>query len=261
VTSVDDSVSYWAGGSTIAGELRPKPTVLIVDDDKNLQDLMVDFLRRHGIKALSASNGVGADRLIGAQPVDVVVLDAMLAGEDGLSICRRLAARPEPRPGIIMLSEAADETDRIVGLEIGADDYLSKPANPRELLARIRAVLRRFAQPKPEAAAPDVGYEFSGWSLSVWTHELKDPDGRPVPLTTSEFALLRAFLDHPRRVLTRDQLLTLARGRESFAFDRAVDVQVSRLRRRFAAAGRDHDELVRTVRNEGYMFVASVKRA
>lgn len=264
MTSIDSRVFPKAEGLAVGVELRPAPTVLIVDDDETLQGLIGDFLERHGIRVLAAADGADVELLIDSHAVDVVVLDIMLPGEDGLSICRRLVARGETRPSILMLSAAGDDTDRIVGLEIGADDYLSKPANPRELLARIRALLRRFspsASPKTDAPSTEGAYEFSGWSLSVWTHELKTPDGAPVALTTSEFSLLRAFLDHPRRVLTRDHLLNLVRGRESFSFDRAVDVQVSRLRRKFMAADPEHGDLVRTVRNEGYMFVSAVKKA
>jgi two-component system OmpR family response regulator len=265
VTSIDSRVFPRVEGPAAGVELRPSPTVLIVDDDETLQGLIGDFLERHGIRVLTAPDGTDIDLMIDSHAVNVVILEVMLPGEDGLSICRRLAARSESRPAILMLSAVADDTDRIVGLEIGADDYLSKPANPRELLARIRALLRRcspaLVTSGADMASADGAYEFSGWSLSVWTHELKTPDGAPVALTTSEFSLLRAFLDHPRRVLTRDQLLNLVRGRESFAFDRAVDVQVSRLRRKFMAADPERGDLVRTVRNEGYMFVSAVKKA
>jgi two-component system OmpR family response regulator len=265
VTGVDERPHPKPGGGADGVDLSPAPTVLIVDDDESLQGLIADFLERHGLKVFQASDGSSVDAIVDGHTVDVVVLDVMLPGEDGLSICKRLAGRQEARPAILILSAAGDDTDRIVGLELGADDYMSKPANPRELLARIRALRRRLstsAHFTDQAPAPgDEGYEFSGWTLSVWTHELKAPDGAPVPLTTSEFALLRAFLDHPRRVLTRDQLLHLVRGREAFAFDRAVDVQVSRLRRKLTAAHRAEGDLVRTVRNEGYMFIAVVKRA
>jgi two-component system OmpR family response regulator len=160
-----------------------------------------------------------------------------------------------------MLSAAGEETDRIVGLEVGADDYVRKPCSPRELLARIRAVLRRAAD--RDSATDDAGereiYEFAGWRLDMLRRELRSPDSVLVNLSSGEFALLRAFLEHPQRVLTRDQLLDYARGRDSFAYDRAIDVQVSRLRRKLDAAS-SGGELIKTVRNEGYVFAAPVKR-
>jgi two-component system OmpR family response regulator len=265
VTGVDESVQPRPenGALGVGGGLTP--SVLIVDDDQTLQGIIGDFLERHGLRVYRAANGAAVDAMLAVCSVDVVVLDVMLRGEDGLSICRRLAARTEGRPAILILSAAADTTDRIVGLELGADDYVSKPANPRELLARIRALRRRIALPMPatnDGGGGDDGvYAFSGWTLSVWTHELRTPEGQSVALTSSEFALLRAFLEHPRRVLTRDQLLNLVRGRESFSFDRAVDVQVSRLRRKLIGADRRDGDLVRTVRNEGYMFISAVKKA
>lgn len=265
MTGVDERPHPKPGGGADGVDLSPAPTVLIVDDDETLQGLIADFLERHGLKVFRAVDGASVDAIVDRNAVDVVVLDVMLPGEDGLSICKRLAGRHRARPAILILSAAGDDTDRIVGLELGADDYMSKPANPRELLARIRALRRRLsASPNttdPARASTDEGYEFSGWTLSVWTHELKAPDGAPVLLSTSEFALLRAFLDHPRRVLTRDHLLHLVRGREAFTFDRAVDVQVSRLRRKLTEGRRVEGDLVRTVRNEGYMFVSAVKRA
>jgi two-component system OmpR family response regulator len=242
-----------------AAEPKRNPTVLLVDDDEKLRQLVAEFLERHGMDGLPAADGEAADAILARQAVDVVVLDVMLPGEDGLSICRRLTGGDEARPAVIMLSAAGEDTDRIVGLELGADDYLPKPANPRELLARIRALLRRAA-PAPEPAAPHMGYEFSGWTLSIWARELQTPDGVVVPLTGSEFALLRTFVEHPREVLNRDRVLSLVRGRSSFAFDRAVDLQLSRLRRKLTAAHGDAGNLFRTVRNEGYIFVSAVRR-
>ena len=240
-------------------EPKRAPTVLLVDDDEKLRQLVAEFLERHGMEVLSVADGKGADAVLARQAVDVVILDVMLPGEDGLSICRRLTSSGEARPAIIMLSAAGEDTDRIVGLELGADDYLPKPANPRELLARIRALLRRAA-PTQEPAPPYVGYEFSGWTLSIWARELQTPDGVIVPLTGSEFALLRTFVEHPREVLDRDRVLSLVRGRSSFAFDRAVDLQLSRLRRKLTSAYGEAGNLFRTVRNEGYIFVSAVRR-
>ena len=244
-----------------AADGKHAPIVLLVDDDESLRQLMADFLEKHGMEVLSAADGKAADAILAKQAVDVVVLDVMLPGEDGLSICRRLSSRDEGRPAIIMLSAAGEDTDRIVGLELGADDYLPKPANPRELLARVRALMRRAIAPSPDAgSAPQIGYEFSGWSLSIWARELQTPDGVIVPLTGSEFALLRTFVEHPREVLNRDRVLNLMRGKSSFAFDRAVDLQLSRLRRKLTAAHGEAGNLFRTVRNEGYIFVSAVRR-
>jgi two-component system OmpR family response regulator len=236
-------------------------TVLLVDDDETLRHLVAEFLEKHGMQVLCAADGEAADAILSQNPVDVVILDVMLPGEDGLSICRRLTGGDEARPAVIILSAAGEDTDRIVGLELGADDYLPKPANPRELLARIRALLRRATGLQAaDPAAPQIGYEFAGWTLSIWARELQTPDGVIVPLTGGEFALLRTFVEHPREVLDRDRVLSLVRGRSSFAFDRAVDLQLSRLRRKLTAAYGEAGNLFRTVRNEGYIFVASVRR-
>ncbi len=242
--------------------MEPKraTTVLLVDDDEKLRQLVAEFLQRHGMEVLTAANGEGADAVLNRQTVDVVILDVMMPGEDGLSICRRITGTEGPRPAVIMLSAAGEDTDRIVGLELGADDYLPKPANPRELLARIRALLRRSVVAAPEPASPYLGYEFSGWTLSIWARELQTPDGVVVPLTGSEFALLRTFVEHPREVLDRDRVLSLVRGKSTFAFDRAVDLQLSRLRRKLTAAHGEAGNLFRTVRNEGYIFVSAVRR-
>lgn len=245
---------------SVSPEAKRTPVVLLVDDDESLRQLIADFLEKHGMEVLPAADGPAVDAILARQAVDVVVLDVMLPGEDGLSICRRLTSREDARPAVIMLSAAGEDTDRIVGLELGADDYLPKPANPRELLARIRALLRRSAPPSPEAGQPPVGYEFSGWTLSIWARELQTPDGVIVPLTGSEFALLRTFVEHPREVLNRDRVLLLMRGKSSFAFDRAVDLQLSRLRRKLTAAYGEAGNLFRTVRNEGYIFVSAVRR-
>src|SRR5215471_1206919 len=196
-------------------------------------------------------------RWIARSPADVVILDVMLPGEDGLAICRKLS-RPDG-PAIIMLSAMGEETDRIVGLELGADDYVSKPCNPRELLARVRAVLRRRREPRSAEDSLDAACEFAGWRLDLVRHELRSPEGVVVNLSSGEFSLLRAFVERPQRVLTRDQLLEYARGPDSDAFDRAIDVQISRLRRKLDDGGGGQD-LIRTIRNEGYMFTAKVRR-
>ncbi len=233
--------------------------ILLVDDDPGIRSVVSDFLTRHGYDVDTAEDGVSMDRAVAAspRPFDLVVLDLMMPGEDGLAIARRLAANGGP--AIIMLSAMGEDTDRIVGLEVGADDYLAKPCNPRELLARVRAVLRRRADREP-ADGDGTAVEFAGWRLDLLRRELRSPDGVLINLSDGEFNLLRAFTDHPQRVLTRDQLLDLARGRESDAYDRAIDVQISRLRRKLDGASPASDELIRTVRNEGYLFTPKVAR-
>jgi len=255
-----DTQTMPARNTAATTDAKRNPVVLLVDDDEKLRQLVADFLDKHGMDVLTAAGGEAADAILAKTVVDVVVLDVMMPGEDGLSICRRLTSRDDAaRPAVIMLSAAGEDTDRIVGLELGADDYLPKPANPRELLARIRALIRRSAPPS-DPSTPHVGYEFSGWTLSIWARELQTPDGVVVPLTGSEFALLRTFVEHPREVLNRERVLSLVRGRSSFAFDRAVDLQLSRLRRKLTAANGEAGNLFRTVRNEGYIFVSAVRK-
>jgi two-component system OmpR family response regulator len=231
--------------------------ILMVDDDPGIRDVVSDFLGRHGYRVETAADGREMDEALDRGPVDLVVLDVMLPGEDGLAICRRLANAEGGPPPIIMLSAMGEDTDRIVGLEVGADDYVAKPCNPRELLARVRAVLRRTEQ-RPAGPPTTAGCEFAGWRLDLVRRELRSVHGVVVHLSSGEFSLLRAFVEHPQRVLTRDQLLEMARGPDSEAFDRAIDVQISRLRRKLDDGG--GQDLIRTIRNEGYMFTAKVKR-
>ncbi|HEX6866731.1 MAG TPA: response regulator [Caulobacteraceae bacterium] len=231
--------------------------ILIVDDDPGIRDVVSEFLARHGYQVETAADGKQMDAALDRDGYDLVVLDLMMPGEDGLAICRRLTAEPTG-PAVIMMSAMGEETDRIVGLELGADDYVPKPCNPRELLARVRAVLRRRTEPRdnrPMGAA----CEFAGWRLDLVRRELRSPAGVVVNLSSGEFSLLRAFVEHPQRVLTRDQLLDYARGRDSDAYDRAIDVQISRLRRKLDDNG--DGELIRTIRSEGYMFSPKVGRA
>jgi len=232
--------------------------ILMVDDDPGIRDVVSDFLGKHGYKVETAGDANEMERVLERGPVDLIVLDIMMPGEDGLAVCRRLTTT-ETAPPIIMLSAMGEDTDRIVGLELGADDYLAKPCNPRELLARVRAVLRRSEQ-RAAGGALGAGCEFAGWRLDLVRRELRSPAGVVVNLSSGEFSLLRAFVERPQRVLTRDQLLEFARGPDSDAFDRAIDVQISRLRRKLDDGGGGHD-LIRTIRNEGYMFTAKVKRA
>lgn len=221
--------------------------ILLVDDDAEIRQLIGDFLAQHGFRIAAAGSGAEMDRLIAAEWPALVVLDLMLPGEDGLSICRRLSAGG--RIPVIMLSALGEETDRVVGLELGADDYLPKPCSPRELLARIRAVLRRH---EDADASQGAVYRFAGWSFDPRRRELSSADGVAVALSSGEFRLLSAFLERPLRVLSRDQLLDLARGPSADVFDRAIDVQVSRLRKKLG----DHGgaDLIVTVRSEGYML-------
>lgn len=232
--------------------------ILIVDDDPGIRSVVGDFLERHGYEVETAEDGVAMDRALTGNKFDLIVLDLMMPGEDGLSLARRLAG--PGAPAIVMMSAAGEETDRIVGLEVGADDYISKPSNPRELLARIRAVLRRRFEPREATEVSGVIAEFAGWRLDLVKRELRSPDGVLINLSDGEFSLLRVFVERPQRVLTRDQLLDLARGRESDAYDRAIDVQISRLRRKLEGASTQTEELIRTIRNEGYMFTPKVAR-
>lgn len=237
-----------------AHDSPPLAHILIVDDDPGLRGLIAESLSGHGFATSVAGNAVEMDRALAREPADLVILDVMMPGEDGLSVCRRLAA--SHGPPVIMLSAAGGEVDRIVGLEIGADHYLTKPCSPRELLAHVRAVLRRSAQHTDEPEPTGEGrFRFLGWRIDLASHELTDPDGTLINLTDGEFAVLRAFVDRPRRVLSREQILDAARGPDSESYDRAIDVQVSRLRRKMK-----NDDIIRTIRSEGYMFVPRVER-
>lgn len=222
--------------------------ILVVDDDADLRGLVSDFLAANGLAVSSAADGAEMDARLAAEKVDLVVLDLMMPGEDGLSILRRL--RRPGGPGVIMLSAMGDDTDRIIGLAVGADDYLPKPCNPRELLARVRSVLRRRGEAAGRAGPVR---RFGHWTLDVVQRELGRPGQSSVPLTDAEFRMLDAFLDRPQRVLSRDQLIEQGRGVDSDVFDRTVDVTVSRLRKKLAP-----DDPIRTVRNEGYMFTLAV---
>jgi two-component system, OmpR family, response regulator len=232
--------------------------ILVVDDDPDLRKLIGDFLLGHGYRVEVAENAAVMRQKIEAQRPELVILDVMMPGEDGLSAARRLIT--ENGPPVIMLSALGSDTDRIIGLEVGADDYLPKPCNPRELLARVRAVLRRRASaPEPAEPTPSARFEFAGWRLDLMRRELRDPTGTFINLSDGEFALLRTFVEHPQRVLTRDQLLDITRGNNVEVYDRAIDSQISRLRRKLNE--RADAELIRTVRNEGYMLLAKVSRA
>lgn len=235
---------------------EPTAHILVVDDDREIRDLTARFLRKHGFRVDDAANGKEMDAHLADGAFDLIVLDLMMPGEDGLSICRRL--RAETAIPIIMLTALGEETDRIVGLEMGADDYLPKPFNPRELLARIKAVLRRggdFRSPLPVSGRRLI---FEGWTLDLTKRELRAPEGALVSLTAGEFDLLVSLAERPQRVLSRDALLDLTRGREAGAFDRSVDVQLSRLRRKIEPDPKE-PTLIKTVRGGGYMFTAAVE--
>lgn len=226
--------------------------LLVVDDDHDIRMLLASSLGARGYTVETAANAREMDEILARRPMDLVILDVMMPGEDGLSACRRLAARGGLE--VILLSALGEEQDRIAGLEVGAGHYLPKPCSPREILATVRAALRRRGAVVPPAG--DV-YGFEGWRIDFSSHELFDPEGVLVGLTDGEFAVLRVFIERPRRVLSREALLSAARGPDSDAYDRAIDVQVSRLRRKLRARG---EEIIRTVRNEGYLFVPRAVR-
>jgi two-component system, OmpR family, response regulator len=232
----------------LMADIPQTPHVLIVDDDGAIRDGLVDVFTRAGFSASAAADVAEMERRLASKGADLIVLDLMMPGEDGLSACKRLSGKG--RPPIIMLSALGDDADRIVGLEIGADDYLAKPCNPRELVARARAVLRRARD--AEGAPPGESVRFAGFRLDIPRRELIDPDDVVLPLSAGEFRLLRAFVERPQRVLSREQLLDYAFDNDSDVFDRAVDVQVSRLRKKLERQG--STEIIRTVRGEGYLF-------
>jgi len=236
----------------------PTEHLLVVDDDREIRNLLTEYLTQAGFRVTAVGDGKAMRRALEANRIDLVVLDLMLPGEDGLSLCRDLRSRSNSLP-VLMLTARGDEVDRIVGLEMGADDYLAKPFNPRELLARIKTILRRAqALPPNLELAEAKAFRFAGWTLDVATRNVKAPDGLIVPLSGAEFRLLRVFLDHPQRVLSRDQLLELANKREAILFDRSIDVLVCRLRKRLRDDSKE-PTLIKTVRGEGYVLAATVE--
>ena len=232
------------------------PTLLLVDDEATLREPLAEYLAGQGFRVAEAENAAAARSWLVGETPDLVLLDIMMPGEDGLSLTRHLTeTRQLP---VILLTAKTEAMDRIVGLEIGADDYVVKPFEPRELVARIRSVLRR-ADRAPAAAEEELVYAFEGWRLDPLKRKLTDPEGTVVPISTAEFRMLRAFCDHPRQVLDRDRLLDMVQGREAQLFDRAVDNQVSRLRRKIEA-DRSDPQLIQTVRGGGYRLSADVAR-
>jgi two-component system OmpR family response regulator len=233
--------------------------ILIVDDDRGIRELLAAYLEKNGMRASLAANGRQMRAVLEQGAPDLIVLDLMLPGEDGLALCRELRAGKWRTVPVLMLTARSEETDRIIGLEMGADDYLAKPFAVRELLARIRAVLRR-ARMLPHnmqvsEAAQMLG--FGDWRLDTTARHLLDAEGTMVALSGAEYRLLRVFLDHPQRVLTRDQLLNLTQGRQADPFDRSIDLLVSRLRQRLDDVARE-PRYIKTLRSEGYVFSAAV---
>ncbi len=235
------------------------PHILVVDDHRDIRDLLAKYLTKHGYRVSVADGGQAMKRTMATSAVDLVVLDLMMPGEDGLALCRDL--RATTNLPVIMLTAMAEETDRIVGLEMGADDYLTKPFNPRELLARIKAVLRRTnSLPKERGRLDAERLHFDRWVLDTGQRELIGEDGIALPLSTAEFLLLSVFIQHPKMVLSRDQLLDLTRGRSATVFDRSIDNQVSRLRRKIEADPKK-PALIKTVWGGGYSFTPDVRQA
>ena len=235
------------------------PHIAVVDDHRDIRDLVGKYLTQHGYRISLAESAVALRRLLERSAPDLVVLDIMMPGEDGLSLCRHLRSTTDLP--VILLTAMTEETDRIVGLEVGADDYVTKPFNPRELLARIKAVLRRVQSLPPQKGrlATKV-VRFDRWTLDAGRRELLDQDGVAVPLSTAEFRLLRAFLDHPGLVLSRHQLLDLTVGRDADPFDRSIDNQVSRLRKKIEADPKT-PALIKTHWGGGYSLIAEVEQS
>jgi two-component system, OmpR family, response regulator len=238
--------------------MRQIPHLLVVDDDRGIRELLGDLLPKRGFKVTAVRDEPEMRRVLASAEVDLIILDVMLPGRDGLSICRDL--RATERTPIVMLTARGDPVDRVVGLEMGADDYLPKPFDLRELEARVRAVLRRSGQDNgPTGSERGKVLGFSGWKLEVQQRQLSSPEGMIVELTSGEFDVLMAFAERPQRILSREQLIDIARGRDATPFDRSIDVQISRLRRKIE----DDPKLpilIKTVRGGGYLFTPAVER-
>lgn len=239
-----------------SGAMDKRPRVLVVEDNRDIRELVVRYLEEHGVAATGVADGRAMRSVLARDSVDLVVLDVLLPGEDGLTLCRKLREH-SPLP-VIMLTALGEHSDRVVGLEMGADDYVTKPFDPRELLARIKAVLRRSGGQR-EALRP--GQEsrvcFAGWTLHPARRELVDAEGVVEPLSSGEFDLLLAFVHHPRQVLSRERLLDLAHGKAAELFDRSIDTQVMRLRRKIEVDSKN-PQLIKTVWGDGYMFTPEV---
>jgi len=229
--------------------------ILVVDDDRDIRELVVDYLLKSGYRATGAANGKEMRAVLDKQAVDLVVLDIMMPGDDGLTLCRQLRSGQHKDLPILMLTARHDDMDRILGLEMGADDYVVKPFVARELLARIKAILRRFRTLPPNLQVTEAGriIAFGDWQLDTSARHLLDATGTIVALSGAEYRLLRVFVDHPQRVLTRDQLLNLTQGRDAELFERSIDLLVSRVRQRLNEDART-PLYIKTVRSEGYVF-------
>ena len=241
------------------------PHILIVDDDAKIRQMLTRYLTDEGFQVSSAPNGTTMRECLAHTRIDLVLLDLVLPGEDGLQLAREIRSQPSSNAiGIIMLTGRSDMVDRVVGLEVGADDYIAKPFHLREVLARIKSVLRRLQPTAPAAPLPgslavdDEVIRFDGWRLDLGRRELKAPDGSEIALTTGEFDLLVTFAQHPGRVLNRDQLMDLTRGRQWEAIDRSIDAQVARLRRKIELDPK-HPSLVKSIRGIGYVFTARIQ--
>lgn len=232
--------------------------ILIVDDDRDIASLLAEYLEKNGYKACTAGDGKAMWKALGEARIDLIVLDLNLPGEDGLTLCRNLRATSSVP--VIMLTARGEPVDRILGLEMGADDYLAKPFEPRELFARIRSVLRRTRAlpPNMDTAEPQQ-VRFAGWTMDFTARHLVNPEGTVVALSGAEFRLLKIFLEHANRVLNRDQLLNLTQGRDADPFDRSIDLQISRLRQKLGEDARA-PQIIKTVRNEGYVLATTVEK-
>jgi len=241
-----------------ADPMGDTPHLLLVDDERSIREPLAQYLTKQGFRVTQTGDAEAARTRLTAYAIDLVILDIMMPGEDGLSLCRHI--RETSETPVILLTARTEETDRIVGLEMGADDYVVKPFSPRELAARVKVILRRAAAGGTRQHAPDTGsFAFAGWVLKSGERALVDREGVSVPLSTGEYNLLHALVTRPRQVLTRDQLLDLTQGREAAAFDRAIDNQVSRLRRKIETDPKNPD-LIKTVWGGGYTLAAEVTR-
>mgnify|MGYP001357577746 CR=1 FL=1 len=230
--------------------------LLLVDDEASIRDPLARYLERQGFRVTEAVDAAASRQALGAYCIDLVLLDIMMPGEDGLSLTRHI--REQGEIPVILLTARSEETDRIVGLEMGADDYVVKPFSPRELVARIKTILRRAAQGPQAEQGSSTDYRFAGWTLKPAEQELYSEDGTLVPISSGEYRLLEALVQRPRQVLSRDQLLDLTQGREAGPFDRAIDNQISRLRKKIEADPRN-PALIKTVWGGGYRLAADVR--
>lgn len=234
------------------------PHILIVDDDREIRTLLAEYLEKNGYRTSTAGDGKAMWKALDEARVDLIVLDLNLPGDDGLALCRHLRTRSDIP--VIMLTARGEPLDRILGLEMGADDYLPKPFEPRELFARIRSVLRRTQALPPHMQAPEPQkMHFAGWTMDITARHLINPGGVVIALSGAEFRLLKLFLDHANRVLSRDQILNLTQGRDADPFDRSIDLQISRLRQKLGEDARS-PQIIKTVRNEGYVLATSVSK-